>query len=411
MGVLTTATVDAAVGTTGKVDRAIIQRAVRRLAERLPHLTDRLVEEILAGESHERSTEVRADLWEMCHVGLAHGVEAILHPDRGRPDLRWAAQLGRRRAEQGLPLDQLLRSYRLAGAVFWENLVEIVSEEDPAHVPMLVRNATQTWLTIDQQSTAAAEAYHRTEYDLQRRGEERVQAVVDALLEGRGTDPGLLPTATRLLGLPAHGRYAVVVVDQGDVLDGRSFHRPGDGDGLRFIWRLRADTQVAVVSLGSADLTHLIEVLRPRVHGHAGVSPVVESLTDLGKARWLAGLALRTCRAAGVEIARLDRRLPDALVASQPELADRLGQGVLGPFSEVNAAFRDVLVETLTTWLDCDGSASRAASRLYCHHNTVLNRLRRVEQLTGRSLNKPRDLVEVVLALSALKLADETPSP
>ncbi|SEG69709.1 PucR C-terminal helix-turn-helix domain-containing protein [Thermomonospora echinospora] len=396
MGALTTS--------SDKADRTIIRRAVRRLSDHLPQLADRLVNEILAGEGQDRPAELRADLWELSHIGLGHGIEAILDPGRGRADLRWAEELGRRRAEQGLPLDQLLRSYRLAGCVFWEGLVEVVSEEDPAHVPMLVRNATQTWHTIDQQSTTAAEAYHRTEYELLRRSEERVHAIVDALLEGRGTDPGLLPAATRALGLPAQGRYAVVVIDQSDMLDGRGFSRPADGGGLRFIWRMRADTQLALVGLGTADLAELVEVLRPRVHGHAGISPVVDTLADLGKARWLAELALRTCREPGAEIARLDRRLPDALVVSQPELADRLGRGVLGAFAEVNPAFRDVLVSTLTTWLDCDGSASRAATRLYCHHNTVLNRLRRIEQLTGRSLNRPRELVEVVLALSALKL-------
>ncbi|NEE43896.1 PucR family transcriptional regulator, partial [Streptomyces sp. SID8455] len=40
----------------------------------------------------------------------------------------------------------------------------------------------------------------------------------------------------------------------------------------------------------------------------------------------------------------------------------------------------------------------------YCHRNTVLNRLRRFEQLTGRCLTRPRDAVEVSLALAARRL-------
>ncbi|GAB2984840.1 hypothetical protein GCM10023080_058130 [Streptomyces pseudoechinosporeus] len=58
----------------------------------------------------------------------------------------------------------------------------------------------------------------------------------------------------------------------------------------------------------------------------------------------------------------------------------------------------------LAVWLECDGSAQRASERLYCHRNTVLNRLRRYEQLTGRSLARPTDLVDVSLALSARRL-------
>lgn len=387
-----------------KAGRSLIRKAVMRLSDRLPQLTDRLIEEILAGEPVDRPAELREDLWEACHMGLGHGVEAILSPDRGRTDLAWAERLGRQRAEQGLPLDQLLRSYRLAGCVFWEGLVEVVSEEDPAHLPRLVRHAAQTWHTIDQQSNTAAEAYRRTQYDLLRRSEERVAAVVDALLEGRGSDGGLQATVTTVLGLPAQGRYAVVVLRQDDALSQRSFHRPADEDGIRFIWRMRAETQVGLVSLGSAGLDDLVRLLQPRVRSHTGISPVVSSLADLGRARWLAEVAMHTCRSPAAEIARLDRRLPDALVVSQPDLAGHLTHEVLRSLVEVEPGFREVLISTLTTWLDCDGSAARAASRLYCHHNTVLNRLRRIEQLTGRSLNRPRELVELVLALTAFQM-------
>ncbi|MEK8145669.1 helix-turn-helix domain-containing protein [Streptomyces sp. M10(2022)] len=47
----------------------------------------------------------------------------------------------------------------------------------------------------------------------------------------------------------------------------------------------------------------------------------------------------------------------------------------------------------------------RAAARLFCHRNTVFNRLRRLEQLTSRSLSRPRDLVEMMLALDAYRLS------
>ncbi|RJL36032.1 PucR family transcriptional regulator [Bailinhaonella thermotolerans] len=385
----------------GRESGAVVRAAVRRLSGELPRLADRLVAEILRGEGRDRPAGLTDDLWDSCHLGLGHGMRAILRPGDGRADLEWAAWLGRRRAEQGLPLDHLLRSYRLAGRVFWDGLVEVVTEDDPEHVTSLVRHATRTWHTIDEQSSAAAEAYRRTEYELLRRSEERVHALVDALLEGRGGEPALLPTVTRLLGLPARGRYAVVVLSQGDALEGGGFDRPGDGGGLRFVWRMRADAQIGLVALGAAGLDDLVEVLAPRVRGHAGISPVVESLADLGRARWLAELALRTCRAPETEIARLDRRLPEALIVSQPELSGRLAGEVLGGLDGVEPVFRAVLLSTLSTWIDCDGSAPRAASRLYCHPNTVLNRLRKIEELTGRSVTRPRHLAELALALSA----------
>ncbi|MEU0273242.1 helix-turn-helix domain-containing protein, partial [Streptomyces sp. NPDC006307] len=103
-------------------------------------------------------------------------------------------------------------------------------------------------------------------------------------------------------------------------------------------------------------------------------------------------------------IVRLDRRMAGALVVSQPELASLLVSEVLGALLELDPADRAVLLETLDVWLDCEGSAGRAASRLYCHRNTVFNRLRRLEQLTSRSLSRPRDLTEMTLALDAFRL-------
>ncbi|MEU1026817.1 helix-turn-helix domain-containing protein, partial [Streptomyces sp. NPDC005904] len=112
----------------------------------------------------------------------------------------------------------------------------------------------------------------------------------------------------------------------------------------------------------------------------------------------------RTCPPDATGIVRLDQRMPSALVVSQPELAGRLVADVLGEVLALEPADRAVLLETLEAWLACEGSAGRAAARLYCHRNTVFNRLRRLEQLTARSLARPRDLVEVALALEAHRL-------
>lgn len=95
---------------------------------------------------------------------------------------------------------------------------------------------------------------------------------------------------------------------------------------------------------------------------------------------------------------------PAALVAAAPELSARLVTEVFGPLLVLAPAERALLVGTLEAWLECGGSVGRAAVRLRCHRNTVFNRLRRLERLTSRSLSHPRELVETVLALDALRL-------
>ncbi len=139
-----------------------------------------------------------------------------------------------------------------------------------------------------------------------------------------------------------------------------------------------------------------------------GIGNPVEGLAAVGEARRLADTALRICPAAGGTV-RLADHLPAALVVSSPELGRALADKVLGPLLGLEPADREVLLDTLTTWLACDGSAQRAGERLYCHRNTVLNRLRRCEQLTGRSLARPSDVVEVSLALTARALLRDRP--
>jgi DNA-binding PucR family transcriptional regulator len=134
----------------------------------------------------------------------------------------------------------------------------------------------------------------------------------------------------------------------------------------------------------------------------AGVAPEVDGLAEVNVAHRHAETALRALPPIGAAVGDLDARLPGALIVTAPDLAARLVQRALGGVLDLERDERKVLLETLRTWLETGGSAGQTASRLYCHRNTVLNRLRRVEALTGRSVERVDDLVEWSLALLAL---------
>ncbi|MFI8006124.1 PucR family transcriptional regulator [Streptomyces sp. NPDC086010] len=237
------------------------------------------------------------------------------------------------------------------------------------------------------------------------RGDERGRALLDALLEDRA-EPGLAARAATALGLPEQGRYAVAVWPAGG---GTASGTRPDVHGLRVLRRRREEREIAVVALGDGDTAGLAALLGRWCPGPGGIGPVAEGLAGLGTSRRLAEVALTTCPPGTTGIVRLEERLPAALVVSQPELSDRLLAGVFGPLLALDPADRAVLVGTLEAWLECGGSAGRAAGRLYCHRNTVLNRLRRLERLTSRSLSRPRELTEVTLALDAFTLTVPRP--
>ena len=71
---------------------------------------------------------------------------------------------------------------------------------------------------------------------------------------------------------------------------------------------------------------------------------------------------------------------------------------VLGGLSEAPDRERDRLLDTVRRYA-ASGAVSEVAAELYCHRNTVLNRLRRFTELTGRDVTVPTQAAAVLLAL------------
>ncbi|MFF3501357.1 PucR family transcriptional regulator [Streptomyces sp. NPDC003247] len=422
----------------------VLHRAARALLDDLPDLTDRLVVALQEQEPAYRAAleSDAAATWQEAHRSLRHSVSSLLDP-RGSRDAarRCSWKIGATRAEQGLPLDALLHAFRLGGSLVWQCLVEETSRNAPEDVRLLVHVAADVWNFVDEHCTLVADAYRQVERQLAWRRENRLRLLAAALLDGTSRIADL-PEAAQALDLPEHGRYAVVAVAGGTPSEAATA-RAAAGREARVYWHTGVDVDYGIVLLGDGDgdgdgagegasegrgvggiggvggsggigggtgRTPAGPLGRPcpgmaagdggpPSAARVGISTAVSGLAAVGDARRLADTALRMCPQTGGTI-RLTEHLPAALVISSPDLAAALAERVLGPLRALEPADTAVLLDTLATWLACDGSAQRAGERLYCHRNTVLNRLRRYEQLTGRSLSRPADVVEISLALA-----------
>ncbi|MER7698229.1 helix-turn-helix domain-containing protein [Streptomyces sp. NPDC096095] len=385
----------------------VLHRAARVLVASLPALTDRLVEALYAQEPGYRAAidSDRAGVRREVHHSLRHNVGSLIQPREFRePAHRTSRWIGEVRAEQGVPLDAVLHAFRMGGAMVWQDLVDETARRDPDDVRLLVHVAADVWNFVDEHCGIVADAYRQAERRLSWRRENRQRLMVAALLDGTARIADLAEAAA-MLGLPEQGRYAVLAVAGGP---GPAPHPPLElpaTPGAPVLWHPGQDAAFAILPLAGppGELSALAAALDVPAGARAGIGSAVEGLAALDDARRLAETALRACPASGGTVL-LDEHLPDALVVSSPALAGALADRVLGPLDRLDPADRDVIVETLTAWLDADGSAQRAGAKLYCHRNTVLNRLRRFEQLTGRCLTRPRDAVEVSLALAARRL-------
>jgi DNA-binding PucR family transcriptional regulator len=159
---------------------------------------------------------------------------------------------------------------------------------------------------------------------------------------------------------------------------------------------------VGIMAMG-AGLDALREVLAT-THGVVGVSIPFTDLTEVPTALHRARIARRSLPhgASGVVVFG---DLPVAtMVAGAPALAAELAHELLSGVLALPPAEREILLRTLEAWYEQDGSAKNAGKNLYVHPNTVRYRIRRIEDLTGRDLNRPVCVAELYLALQAVRL-------
>ena len=85
--------------------------------------------------------------------------------------------------------------------------------------------------------------------------------------------------------------------------------------------------------------------------------------------------------------------------------AERAVAHVLGELLDYDREHRSDLVNSLRVFLDHNRSWKDAAAALQVHKQTLVYRMRRVEQLTGRHLDETGDVAELWFALRAANVA------
>ncbi|HWN27583.1 MAG TPA: helix-turn-helix domain-containing protein [Actinomycetospora sp.] len=387
----------------------------RALLEEVDALAGRLTRRLLEREDVYAAlgVPVRDDLRATCRASLERLLTLLagdLPP--GVDAAALTVDTGQRRARQGVPLEVVLRAYRQCGRLVWERMREVSHERFAGRYDAaLLVVADDVWRILDASSDRLVDAYRREEARLRGLELGRRWAVLEGLLAGRGRDPAVARDAARVLDVPEDAALCCVVAPTGDGGDGGDDPLPAPSEALAglasSVWHARSGEIVGVVvpveGAGGVEaaLPAVVAALRRRARGPVGVSPPVQGLGELDVAHRWARLAARTLPAGEATVAGLDDRLPEALLVEAPDLAPRLRRAALGDLLDLPGAERDTLLATLRAVLDADGSPSRAATSLYCHRNTVMYRLARIETLTGRRLADARDRLLLGLALAA----------
>jgi PucR C-terminal helix-turn-helix domain/GGDEF-like domain len=249
-------------------------------------------------------------------------------------------------------------------------------------------------------TNAMAVAY-RDEQTRQASSDESERSVlIDAVLHGRLFEQSNVWEAADYLRLPTEGPFVVVAAEV-PVIGAEAL--PEIEAKLRSIdvfsaWRLLPDVHVGIVHVkNDRQMDQALALVSRMAINRVGVSARFDDLRDTALALRFARLMLRGRTDPGEQVSLFDGSILATAAVSAPEIMVRLVAPTIESFSELADNERDVLFDTFRVWLENDGSLRAAGELLFCHPNTVRYRLHRIEQRTGRSLSRPRDVAELAL--------------
>jgi hypothetical protein len=340
---------------------------------------------------------------------LAHAVEhvrAFVRAGRlDRPpagdELEFVRVRGAQRARELMPLDALLEVYLIGQRTVWEAIVEAAGTS-AAGLRTAQELTALTFRYTHAINVAVAQAYLAESTALASEAERARRDLLDHLLAGHAPEAG----RAEALGLRPDGEHVVVAAIGGDerlVVSALARQEPG-----RPFVIARHGEVVAIVPVyvrrGPRELRAALErtaAVLARTHGldlRAGVSGTCSGLAELARGYGEATRALRHAGPAAAVVALEEISLFDYLAEAADESAGRLL-----PRGIESVLRADALTETLRAYADCDLNVARTAERLAVHPNTVHYRLRRVQDLTGRSPRRFDDLVELTTALRLVR--------
>ncbi|HEU5023375.1 MAG TPA: helix-turn-helix domain-containing protein [Spirillospora sp.] len=350
-----------------------------------------------------------------------YAIRQFLRMAEGAPvdedDLRLFRERAAQRAEEGMPLANLLASYYIGAEVIWDALVAEARPDELPALPMLARLQLRGTNRV---VVAVTEAYQAERAAILDERREAVREVARALLAG---EPARA-TADRF-GIPLADAYLVLHLrfagaGTGPAAGPAAGSGPAPGAGIaerRVLRRIRAglegfgegaplmlqDERGVHVLLPSAAAERLPDLERLLTGAGTAAGPVIagaarsEGTADVPdasrRAARIAGIARATGRPAGVY------ELGDVLLDYHLTGPGDSGPAVAAALDPLDA--HPELPDTLRAFLDADMDRRGAAAALAVHPNTVDNRLARIARLTGAD---PRTTRGVLLCAAALTL-------
>ena len=398
---------------------AAVRPIVDRFLDRLDEIVERCSAAILeAIPSYGRLGDVLLEDLRQAVRDNVGALGQVLSQGREikRDELEAVQRTGARRAEQSIPLDDVLHAYRTVSRICWDVLAEECRAQEGDPLEATIELAETVLRYTDEISTGVAEAYARAQRALVREQEgARREFLADLLYRTDAPAEDMLRRAhtfgydlsidyLALVGTgpgPEGKKETLFMVAAGRVIP--------EGTPEPIVLQKGEHTIVLVPIDGAADPAVIPEKLVAElgdgwIFGVGGPDPGLEGIRRAyleGREALEIGLALGS----GGRVYRFDDLLPYHFLRVDPALIERFVHQTLGPLIEYDERRNGDLIKTLEAYFSTDGSVKMAGEVLFAHPHTVTYRLKQTEKLTGWSLRDPEDKLRLQLALRAHRLA------
>lgn len=310
-------------------------------------------------------------------------------------DLEEAGRAGENRASVGVPVDEMLRAFRIGAQEVWAHQHE-QGRRQGLDEAVLLEIAQAAWEWTDLAMAHAAKTHRRVELELASHDLEQRANLLRSMLFGS------VGAAELQLQAAAHG-----------LVPDRAYHpfraRASGATSLHELERAilssgTAEARAILVGVVDGDLAGVLS-RRPAIRcgGVVGVGPPAK-LVELEPAFQLASSALEVASAFGMQgVFDLDDLALHAAIFHEHHVGDQLVERYALPLDRLGAFGRTIEV-TLEAFFHHGMRVEPTAKSLFVHPNTLRHRLRRFEEITGADLGRSEDLFRVWWALERRRL-------
>ena len=305
-----------------------------------------------------------------------------------------ATDVGVSRARAGIPIESLMTAIRLDFSILWDELTFIADDADAA---LLVRHVDRVWEIVDSYASQTQSTYMAERHRMHNEASSVRQGYVAALVGEPRPPAEMLSHIAGELGLAESAPLCVAVAIGQEtvglrVIVASAAHRDAEifthhvGDGLVAFWPCddrpgsafrEAAAQISQLRLGLVEVVQNIAEL-------PGAARLARELAHLLTPQDAQALTLTT---AWARLARLRLGESGSSITADVDTA----------LARCGVAERARLIEAVGSYL-ATGSIAASAESLFCHRNTLMNRLRRFADVTGLDVTVPEQAARLVVA-------------